>query len=842
MNENLQKLIGGNKLVEISRNMLENNTVDDVYQSNQQPNLYLQSGYNAFVQPMNTEDMYDCMQEFPGNEVSTIKDKQEYTYCPEVCGGRDESNRPCTFVQEKTKGSFIENGEDKCTGRISRNFTEYKRNYKILGMFFIMTVTEYENSYMINVEFLNAKNNIEKRFVEISKESCKDYKICEEMKEKGITCFNANLSCLYISRLLATHIESLAQTGVKIPKREGFGRINDKMEFISYEVCQKYGIPIITTEFFDKEIKETSQAIAENFIMAMNLYGDFMLGLLLNMIRIVALIATPMKELGISFEKIIVLSGEKCKISPYFQIYNRNIRDMDIVSLNTSPSKFQVMDKKDNIILYEDEFGATQHKSANAEQNLKKLVNKFKETACSADNTLGASINCLISERLGQMLSGKEVVIIDGRVLPDLSASLLRETFYNLDKLIICDATGNYEMFSDFLKMSYLKYFEVSENVYKYSETQKAFSVLMTAYEVIKRQIFIYGNLPFTESEIAVYVQKILVDSENIDDCNSVVKEFQKILNEMICSEEMELLFNLQINNSFGSDSTKPVIYIDDKLIYIPNDEFELICSRMILTSSSCQVRKMLSSESLLITNDSKGLKYKAVIYGGKYCGTIPTTALQVSFISDAARGAYLGGSFNYKPCRNSEDRVLLGIDEHNIPVYTKIQGSVSVFGLSGENIDSIITRFTDYKCVVFKEHTEGNVSDKLVSIEQAEPKQKLIIVIPESHNLDFKKDQRLRSFIANKNSSDVILIFVYSDFQISTLQTEVLCSSDIKVIAEDCPKTVAEKVVKVMGFKSICKFTDMINGLSYNEYLVIGKLEDDSGSIDKGRFIKVRV
>lgn len=87
-----------------------------------------------------------------------------------------------------------------------------------------------------------------------------------------------------------------------------------------------------------------------------------------------------------------------------------------------------------------------------------------------------------------------------------------------------------------------------------------------------------------TEDEMSDYIEKIIRDSEEIDNFNTIEKEFIHVLNEAVLSDNLdkkfELVYHSKLSGCYGETGDYPVIYrVGDKL-YIPDKEFDILVSR----------------------------------------------------------------------------------------------------------------------------------------------------------------------------------------------------------------------------------------------------------------------
>lgn len=215
------------------------------------------------------------------------------------------------------------------------------------------------------------------------------------------------------------------------------------------------------------------------------------------------------------------------------------------------------------------------------------------------------------------------------------------------------------------------------------------------------------------------YIEKIIRDSEEIDNFNTIEKEFIHVLNEAVLSDNLdkkfELVYHSKLSGCYGETGDYPVIYrVGDKL-YIPDKEFDILVSRMNIADTACHLRKALYEMGLLFSNEN--LKTKVRLFGKRYSGDIRLTVLSDTVLSEQAQNAIVGGNQNYTPCIFTDEQIFLGYDKNRNKVGLEY-GNHLFTGLTivGKNTlwtstlaDLIALQFSEKNAIVFFIDEEGH-------------------------------------------------------------------------------------------------------------------------------------
>lgn len=241
----------------------------------------------------------------------------------------------------------------------------------------------------------------------------------------------------------------------------------------------------------------------------------------------------------------------------------------------------------------------------------------------------------------------------------------------------------------------------------------------MEVYHYINNRIKEYSEEVITEDEMSDYIEKIIRNSEEIDNFNTIEKEFIHVLNEAVLSDnpdkKFELVYHSKLSGCYGETGDYPVIYrVADKL-YIPDKEFDMLVSRMNITDNDCHLRKALYEKGLLYSNEN--LKTKVRLFGKKHSGDIRLTVLSDTILSEQAKKTTVGGNQSYTPCIFNEEQVFLEYDKNGNKVGLEYSNHLSV-GLTivGKNTlwtstlaDLIALQFAEKNKIVFFIDEEGH-------------------------------------------------------------------------------------------------------------------------------------
>lgn len=247
----------------------------------------------------------------------------------------------------------------------------------------------------------------------------------------------------------------------------------------------------------------------------------------------------------------------------------------------------------------------------------------------------------------------------------------------------------------------------------------------------------------------------------------------------MLTNNELELVENSALNNCYGSTGNVPVVFNDDKWLYITSETFGYITSRVTLANNSNAVRKALFEKGLLKVSES--MTYKVTLYDSQYSSKLNVTAVSYNILSDEAAGKQRGGMFNYTPCVDDGEieRILIGTDEKGRGVYWSIghddlgNGHMLVNGISGmgksTTVNLIVKKlleknknivYVDFSHSAAPEHLEKCGIDK--EFQDNNIFRVDIKSILENHSelenvLDFMvEDKKILLFENKKHSSDV--------------------------------------------------------------------------------------
>ena len=570
--------------------------------------------------------------------------------------------------------------------------SERKADTVDIAFMYINSVGDYGKKYRLDIDYINADSR-QNKVVFVDKEDCISNRLVGVLKQDGICCFNTDFSQKKISEYLYKLV--LAKSGNEVydlPEYSGFNEIDGKYCFVTREYCKENNYPVVTDKNFEMSLDKSmnSEMAEQTFLLLAENHNSAEQFLLLNMIRIVGLLSNPLYHCDLKFDRIVFIRGNSERISRYLQIYERDYEILRPYSVNVKSEKLEEYfeDEQDNVVMLEDKAVDSVYLKKNGIQAVEYLSNMIFEHR----NSNYSDYNFLMvvfSERLGQLIQSDKALVLNYTNF-NLKNEVRRIEFfvplYYLDKLIIERICSNFEDYKSCTLQNYDRYSDIAK---KLAVDKNIFALLILAYHEMLRQYRNIGRL-VSEEQMCGYVAEILKKSDSTYNGGSIADEFKNKLNSMLTNGELELVENSALNNCYGSTGNVPVVFNDDKWLYITSETFSYIASKITLANNLNAVRKALFERGLLKV--SENMTYKVTLYDNQYSGKLNVTAVSYSILSDEAVKMQRGGMFNYTPCIDDgeTDRILIGTDEKGRSVYWSIghndlgNGHMLVNGISG--------------------------------------------------------------------------------------------------------------------------------------------------------------
>ncbi len=628
---------------------------------------------------------------------------------------------PVMFVVESKNSIAQESGKDAIGEDIKRSKKATNIRTRIVARMYISNVVRYDEYYQLSGVYRTLQNQIINFEFSFDTDKYRD-NFRRAFIDNKVDCFNDKIKQTDISRYLKILLERKALQGVS-PDKPGFFAYNNILYFASVEFCESYHLPQKVKKHFKLFPTFMPDIITENFVDSVKRHEDKLLYMLLNIIRIAGIYSSLFNTVNTSFCKIAVIKGDYNKISPYLQVYGRLIEKEKELSVNMkSESAVKLMSEyKDDVFLFNDDRNDSDYKHRNGEETIRKIAERI--AGYNPDTDLEEIkkypyVTCVISDRLGSVLDGNSVMMIDASMLTRTLAitSSDVEVMHRFDEYMIRHIGTNW-MFATHLPTNLKSLREKKK--FKYASSNHVYAICMEVYHYINNRIKEYSEEVITEDEMSDYIEKIIRNSEEIDNFNTIEKEFTHILNNVILSEnpdeKFELVYHSKLSGCYGETGDYPVIYrVGDKL-YIPDKEFDILVSRMNIADTDCHLRKALYEKGVLYSNEN--LKTKVRLFGKSYSGDIRLTVLSDTVLSEQAQKATVGGNQNYTPCIFNDEQIFLGYDKNGNKVGLEY-GNHLFTGLTivGKNTlwtstlaDLITLQLSEKNAVVFFIDEEGH-------------------------------------------------------------------------------------------------------------------------------------
>lgn len=632
---------------------------------------------------------------------------------------------PVMFVVESKNSIAQESGKDAIGEDIKRSKKTTNIRTRIVARMYISNVVRYDEYYQLSGFYRTLQNQIINFEFSFDTDKYRD-NFRRAFIDNKVDCFNDKIKQTDISRYLKILLERKAINGGFSANKTGFFYNNNVLYFASAGFCERYHLPKRINKHFKSYSTFMPDIISENFIDMARRHEDKLLYMLLNIIRIAGIYSSLFNILGTAFCKIVVIKGDYNKISPYLQVYGRMIEREKELSVNMkSECAIKLMSEyKDDVFLLNDDKNDSDYKRRNGEETIRKIAERI--SGYNPDTDLEEIkkypyVTCVISDRLGSVLDGNSVMIIDASTLTRTLAitSSDVEVMHRFDEYMIDHIINNWR-FIYFSIDKKIKTFR-EQKKFRYASSNHVYAICMEIYSYMSNCIKECSNqaLDITKEEMSDYIEKIIRNSEEIDNFNTIEKEFIHVLNKAILSdsldEKFELVYHSKLSGCYGETGDYPVIYrVGDKL-YIHDKEFDILVSRMNIADTACHLRKALYEKGLLYSNEN--LKTKVRLFGKRHSGDIRLTVLSDTVLSEQAQKATVGGNQNYTPCIFNDEQIFLGYDKNGNKVGLEY-GNHLFTGLTivGKNTlwtstlaDLIALQLSEKNAVVFFIDEEGH-------------------------------------------------------------------------------------------------------------------------------------
>jgi len=183
---------------------------------------------------------------------------------------------------------------------------------------------------------------------------------------------------------------------------------------------------------------------------------------------------------------------------------------------------------------------------------------------------------------------------------------------------------------------------ELVSNVYEHYKADVAvrdtsysgdYAVLMTVYFLLKKLSDGYGELPVPEAEMKEYLLEAFDISQKHKQLTGISDEFKSCFNYLVEHEDV-VLMKINDNKELADTENSKVISCKDDYIYIKNEVFDFIVSRMKQPDNTNQVRKALKAYLKCDKSGEKETYKYSVRVGNKH---EKVTAVSTKVLSAAA-------------------------------------------------------------------------------------------------------------------------------------------------------------------------------------------------------------
>ena len=498
-------------------------------------------------------------------------------------------------------------------------------------------------------------------------------------KHAQVSVFYTGISDSKINNLLYNIIKDLCENEqYELKYKPGFYIDDNKFIFVSHNENDDLESSVIKNCNFDvKDFKyDEARIIVQEFCQLLNKKRHLLIPILF---RLSALLDTPLKQLNIRCEKILLISGcnsqdKRNIINSYLQIYNRESGLDKIYSLdNLKKSDIQnlALDNKDNVLLFNDTQLTDNYKKQTAIEKMNLLSQLFSQ------NTQDVECKCaVISNRFMNLkaIADETCLFYDMSDWDDADIQNEIKLQYKFDQVVV-----------DYIKSYYLKYIDLFSKMSEFDDdfiysssntTYKAFNLCLC---IIKILCDTYRCDCFSNDDYDDMYEDLLdtiYDSERFNNKEYIYEYFKDVFNECIIDEDFKLVNNNAFNKNISDDNQ--IIYVNNDLLLIQMPIFNDIISYIpscINDKDGINLRKILFEKNMLESNCGKDkYLYRASIAGSDRRPYF--IAINKAILNEDAVKKLPGKNQTSYELINADDdveRIKLGITEEGTPVYWSI-------------------------------------------------------------------------------------------------------------------------------------------------------------------------
>lgn len=501
--------------------------------------------------------------------------------------------------------------------------------------------------------------------------------------------FNPSINDKKINNLLYHYIKRIWNSeAYELKCKPGFYMDNDRWNFIVYDKND----PTIQSDAMlhfrfpvKKFLLEEARAVVHRQCQYIMRHGSRDMVMLLILLRLSALMYTPLKHLGYQFEKVMVITGcnsqdKRNLLRSFLQVYNREDDENCIYAFSEKETtlKKQLLHHKDDIVIINDD----------------SIDNPYKKKTARTKMQMMTRL-CVNHEAIDGYVPDCQCAVISDYIMN--MHEIAKEAFLHID---FCELQCNADAYKNIMRMNqqfdqvlvyfvqtlfvqYAEKFKVLDEegagYYKYTQSASTYKVLSVVLSIFRNLCEFYDCHIITEDvfqEFDDYCYNQILDSESFYDEEHIVDDFRYELSDEILKGAVYLVVNEKQSIEITQD--KPVVYVDGEWLLISVDYFRKIEQRIsfgTVDTDGTKLREILLRCNLLNTNcGEKRLLYRASIMnesGRNYFVAVKNTVLD----EEAAERLPIQRTTFYEAFLPEDDveRVKLGTTSEGRPVYWSI-------------------------------------------------------------------------------------------------------------------------------------------------------------------------
>ena len=337
--------------------------------------------------------------------------------------------------------------------------------------------------------------------------------------------------------------------------------------------------------------------------------------LLLHLCRFIAIISPILKSANISFQKILILSGNNPDInkfaSCFLQVYNRP--NLCSTSLNNTETQINKVLSNANceVALFNDDM--LLNNDIRQTRGLTLVHQCFNNFNTSDTATQNSYIIAIASNAASSILPPEETMCINisNEFMPNYNVEILSTIFSQIDAYAISNVCNGFKEFIDYLQASI---FEIESKLTSLSSasSKRAYAIILGIMDFFD----IIFHLKLSEDykkEFETYLCNIFVSS--IDEhsyCdNTIVNQFSKVLNTNIQNGKISVI---HWNKKMLFENDHNIVVLKDNLLLIEESTIKnIILSQMNLIDKFSVLTTALKNTGLL--HCTKGQRYTSTMY-----------------------------------------------------------------------------------------------------------------------------------------------------------------------------------------------------------------------------------